>query len=249
MASARLYLARGHLYAMAADAEVLRLPLAASTDDADPATLAEAAGWLRSKPGAAGRVELLLASSRVRFATVPWVMGTFTAAAIRRQAERELALAGCALADWQLRIQWPEYGAPSFVVAYPRGLLSAIDDALHAAGLVVERSMATAVAVARRYARTMPSGPGLLCFGEDDGPTGVYLESGAITEVEHLPHDGGGLDAVDVWCRRKWFEHPGEGRLRWLQAAHCPEVFAGRVLTAEGSGSGCISTDLLEATA
>lgn len=249
MAGARLYLARGHLYAMAADAQTRRLPLDAGVDGVDPAALAEAAAWLRSKPGTGGGVELLLASSRLRLASVPWVVGTFTGRAIRRQVEQDFERAGCALADWQLGIQWPDYGAPTFVVGYPRGLLAIVGEGLLAAGLRVERSTASAVAVARRHAAALPQGRALLCFGEDDGVSGVHLENGLITDVECLAHDGSGLDSMDVWCRRKRLEYAGEGRLRWLQAAHCPAVLDGCALAPEGSGSACLSSDLLAALA
>lgn len=249
MAGARLYLARGHLYAMAADAEVRRLPLDAAADGLDPTALAEAAAWLRSKPGTGGGVELLLASSRVRFASVPWVVGTFTGRAIRRQVEQDFERAGCAPADWQLGIQWPGYGAPTFVVGYPRALLDSVGEALLAAGLVVERSTASAVAVARRHAAALPAGRALLCFGEDDGVSGVHMEDGLVTEVECLALDGSGLDSVDVWCRRKRLEYAGEGRLRWLQAANCPAVLDGFALTPENRGSACASSDLLAALA
>lgn len=248
MVTASLYIAGAHLYARAADSEALQLPLGATADAPDPAALAEAAGWLRSRQGRAKDVDLLLSSTRVRFVGVPWVMGTFSGAAIRRQAEQALAATGADPDGWELRIQWPRYGCPVFAVAYPRQLLAGAAEALAAAGLGVRRSLATAVATATRVGPQMPEGPGLLCFAEDDGITGVHLDDGLIADVEWVSHAGSGLDSVDVWCRRKRLEYPGEGQLRWLQPAHCPPPFEGHATSqANGSPSACI--DLLEAVA
>lgn len=248
MATARLYLAGAHLYAMAGDGEVMRLALDASADGLDPAALAEAVAWLRSRPGTRGDVELLLASARVAFVTVPWVMGTFTGAAIRRQVVQGFAATGVDATDRELRIQWPAYGAPTFAVAYPRRLLADAGSALHAAGLGLGPSMAVAVAVACRFGPRLPGGQGLLCFAEDDRLTGVHIDGGAMGDVESVPRDGSGLDSVDVWCRRKRLEYPADGQLRWLQASHCPAAFASTALAAAGD-SGCAGTALMEALA
>ena len=113
----------------------------------------------------------------------------------------------------------------------------------------MERSTASAVAVARRHAAALPAGRALLCFGEDDGVSGVHMEDGLVTEVECLALDGSGLDGLDVWCRRKRLEYAGEGRLRWLQAANCPAVLDGFALAPERPGSACASLDLLAALA
>jgi len=95
----------------------------------------------------------------------------------------------------------------------------------------------------------VPGGSGLLCFVEDDGLAGVHMDNGMISEVESVSHAGGGLDSVDVWCRRKCLEYPTAGQLRWLQVSHCPPILGGRALTAEDSGSDCPCTDLLKAVA
>lgn len=248
MATARLHLARTHLYAMAANGEFRRLALDSPAGSMDPAALADAATWLRSRPGAGGTVELLLASTRVVFVTVPWVIGTFTGGAIRRQVAQALAATGTDPADWALGIQWPAYGAPTFAVAYPRALLAETGQALRAAGLDTGRAEAVAVAVAKRFGQHVPDGNGLLCFAEDDRLTGVHMDAGAIGDVESVPHDGTGLDSVDVWCRRKRLDYPLEGQLRWLQAAHCPAAFAGTVLVAAGAAE-CAGTALMEALA
>src|SRR5690606_31278377 len=113
-------------YAVSRDGHVCR----ADVDDPDgiagPA-LGTAAKWLREKSGFGARVDLTLASSLVRFVTVPWIAGAFTGSAIRRQVERALAERhGEDPASWQLCIQWPRYGWPAFAVAYPSGLMAAV---------------------------------------------------------------------------------------------------------------------------
>ncbi|GEM_PF-1000421 len=248
MATATLLIAGAHLYVRTADSEALQLSLDTTADAPDPAALAEAAGWLRSRQGRAEDVDLLLSSTRVRFVSAPWVMGTFSGAAIRHQAEQALAATGTDPAGWELRIQWPRYGCPVFAVAYPRQLLAGAAEALAATGLAVRHSLATAVATATRVGTQMPQGPGLLCFAEDDGITGVHLDDALIADVEWVSHAGHGLDSVDVWCRRKRLEYPGERQVRWLQPAYCPPPFEGQTTSqANGSPSACI--DLLESVA
>ncbi|MCD9026844.1 hypothetical protein LDO26_01255 [Luteimonas sp. BDR2-5] len=247
MSSAQLYATPLHLYAMAPGGEVIRLPAGDTGEGTDPA-LSEAAAWLRSKTTFGARVDLLLASSLVRFATVPWIAGACTGGALRRQVQRHLGERhGDDLAEWTLRIQWPRYGWPTFAIGYPTRQLSAVSAALLDAGLSIDRTMATAVAVVARHGGKMPGGAALIGFEENDGLTGVHLSDGAISEVERLPGVGRGLDAPDVWCNRKRFEFPASGQLRWLQSAHGPAAFRALALTAASSGSACAATDLLMA--
>lgn len=247
MSSAQLYATSLHLYAMAPGGDVARFPIGATENGTDSAH-AGAAAWLRSKTGFGARVDLLLASSVVRFATLPWIAGTCTGGALRRQIERHLGERhGDDPADWTLRIQWPRYGWPTFAIAYPSRVQSEVSTALMDVGLAIDRTMATAVAVVARHAGAMPDGAALIGFEEDDGLTGVHLSDGAISEVECLPRAGRGLDAPDVWCSRKRFEFPASGQLRWLQVAHGPVAFREHALTAPGSGSACAAKDLLVA--
>lgn len=247
MKSVHLYATPRSLYAVSRDGHVSRVDVDDPGGVAGPA-LGTAAKWLRARSGFGARVELTLASSLVRFVTVPWIAGTFTGGAIRRQVARALAeLHGEDPARWQLCIQWPRYGWPAFAVAYPSGLMAAVAESLLAAELTLDRTVASAAAVVSRYASGMPRGASFVGFQEDDGLTGVHLHDGEIAEVEFVSHQAPGLDAPDVWGSRKRFEFPTPGQLRWVQAGHCPSAFAGLAFTAAGSGSACASTDLLKA--
>lgn len=242
-----LYATPRSLYALSRDGHMFR----ADADDSGDVTggaLTNAAKWLRERSGFGARVELTLASSLVRFVTVPWIAGTFTGTAITRQVARALAESyGEDPARWQLRIQWPRYGWPAFAVAYPSGLMAAVAESLLVAELTLDRTVASATAVVSRYASTMPRGASFVGFQEDDGLTGVYLHDGEVAGVEFVSHQAQGLDAPHVWGNRKRFEFPTPGQLRWVQAGHCPSAFAGLALTAAASGSACASTDLLKA--
>lgn len=246
MSRAQLYATGLHLYAIAPDDQVACFPIS-DVADGKPAALGEAAAWLRSKVVGRNRVDLLLASSMVRFAAVPWVAGTFTGGAVRRQVERDLAQRyGPESGNWSLRIQWPTYGWPIFAIAYPTWLLSEVSAALRKVGLASNQAMAMAVAAAARHGGRMPGGAGWIGFLEDEGLTGVHVNDGTILEVECLQVRGQGLDAPEVWCRRKQFEFPEPGQLRWLQAGHGPLVFR-ESEAATGSGSRCAASDLLMA--
>lgn len=247
MKSVRLYVTPRSLYAVSRDGQVSRAEVDDPGGVVSPA-LGTAANWLRERSGFGARVELAMASSLVRFVTVPWIAGTFTGDAIRSQVVRALAeLHGEDPAQWQLCIQWPRYGWPAFAVAYPSGLMAAVAESLLAAELTLDRTVASAAAVVSRYASNMPRGASFVGFHEDDGLTGVHLHDGKIAEVEFVSHQVQGLDAPDIWGSRKRFEFPTPGQLRWVQAGHCPSAFAGLALTAAESGSACASTDLLKA--
>lgn len=247
MTSILLYATPHNLYAMSRDGQVFRVPVGAPDSIMD-AALVDTTAWLRSKSGFGAKVELLLASSLVRFTTVPWISGTFTTNALRRQVERSLfERCGEDPREWQLRIQWPRYGWSTFAIAYPARLLAAAAESLLEAGLSLDSTAASAIAVVSRYKQNMPPRAAFVGFQEDDGLTGVHLQDGGIAEVECVPREGYGLDASDVWSSRKRFEFSEPGQLHWLQAAHCPSAFEGAALTADGSGSCCASTDLLMA--
>ncbi|MET3930823.1 hypothetical protein ABIE51_002710 [Lysobacter sp. OAE881] len=190
---------------------------------------------LSAHSGAIGPVRIVLSARLCRFLVAPWVADCFTGPSIRASVLAMFESQGVTDASHRVEIDWPAYGQPVPAVAYPRSLVDMVRTALEASGGTIVSTVASVVPVLRRHGRALEALPGaLLAYAEDDGITGITLESGSLVQVEALASCGAGLGDVGLWLSRKRFAFADDGALHWLGSSPAPEAFAGRLLALEG---------------
>lgn len=182
-----------------------------------------------------GRVQLLLSARQCRFQVLPWLSSCCTGTAIRHYVtDAFAAVTGVTLESHWIEIDWPRYGEPILAAAYPRSVVDGLRDGLASTGHVLSGVDSSMGPILRRYGKALDAGQALLAYAEDDGITGITVESGKVVQIETLSGDGMGLDDVGVWSSRKRFAFADDAQLRWLATTAKPEVFAGTLLPLVG---------------
>jgi hypothetical protein len=169
------------------------------------------------------RVRGVLSGRWCRFVSVPWTSSCRTGGAIRAYVgEMFAAMHAISAATHHIQIEWPPYGQPILAVAYPRAMVEAVGEGLAACGFVLEGIASSIDPVLRRFAPGLGNASALLAYAEDDGVTGITLESGQVAQVETLLAGDGGLDDVSLWMTRKRFAFADDGALHWIATAPRP---------------------------
>lgn len=164
------------------------------------------------------RVKVVLSCACVRFLVLPWNSAVHTGRGMSEQVHKAWQRESIDFHTHQIRVLWPGYGMPLVSAAYPRELTRGLIEQFPGRAGKLAGIDCSVIGMTARHLRTSGRQRQLLMFQEEDGYSGVHVQAGEVVNIEQLPVNGQGLDALPVWLGRKQLDYPDADNMLWLAA-------------------------------